>query len=80
MPPTAVTVVTLKPESTLLTRELTGRAEASQIAEVRPQVSGIVRRRLFEQGSEVRAGQALFQIDPAAFQAAMRGSSSTAAG
>ncbi len=69
MPPTAVTVVTLKPETTLLTRELTGRAEASQIAEVRPQVSGIVQQLLFTEGGSVRAGQALYQLDQTAFRA-----------
>ena len=69
MPPTPVTVVTLKPETTLLTRELSGRAEASQVAEVRPQVSGIVRQMLFTEGGSVSAGQALYQLDQTAFRA-----------
>lgn len=69
MPPPEVTVVTLKPENVTLTRELSGRATPSMIAEVRPQVSGIVRRRLFTEGGTVRAGQPLYQIDDAAFQA-----------
>ena len=68
-PPTAVTVVTLKPQSVLLTRELDGRARASQEAEVRPQATGIVQRLLFTEGGSVRAGQALYQLDPTAFQA-----------
>ena len=68
-PPTAVTVVTLKPQSVLLTRQLDGRARASQEAEVRPQATGIVQRLLFTEGGSVRAGQPLYQLDPTAFQA-----------
>ena len=64
-----VTVVTLKPETVLLTRELSGRAEASQVAEVRPQVSGIVERLLFTEGGSVRAGEPLYQLDQTAFRA-----------
>ena len=69
MPPPEVTVVTLKPENVTLTRELSGRVTPSMIAEVRSQVSGIVRRRLFTEGGTVRAGQPLYQIDDTAFQA-----------
>ena len=54
-----------------LTEDLPGRVAAVRIAEIRPQVSGIVQRRLFEQGTEVRAGQPLFQINPAPFKADM---------
>lgn len=69
-PPTPeVTVVTLKPQDVVLTRELAGRAEASQEAEVRPQVGGIVERLLFTEGGSVRAGQALYQLDQTAFRA-----------
>ncbi|QOY61723.1 efflux RND transporter periplasmic adaptor subunit [Lysobacter sp. H21R4] len=68
-PPTPVTVVTLAPETTTLTRELPGRTTAFQIAEVRPQVSGIVAKRLFQEGSMVRAGQPLYQLDNAAYKA-----------
>ena len=68
-PPTEVTVVTLKPQNVLLTRELSGRAEASQEAEVRPQVGGIVERLLFTEGGSVRAGQPLYQLDQTAFRA-----------
>ncbi|MDO5611309.1 MAG: efflux RND transporter periplasmic adaptor subunit [Pseudomonadota bacterium] len=64
-----VTVVTLKPQTVLLTRELTGRAEASQVAEVRPQVTGIVERLLFTEGGSVRAGEPLYQLDQTAFRA-----------
>ncbi|HDR9756293.1 TPA: efflux RND transporter periplasmic adaptor subunit [Burkholderia cepacia] len=54
-----------------VTEDLPGRVAAVRIAEIRPQVSGIVQRRLFEQGTEVRAGQPLFQINPAPFKADM---------
>lgn len=68
-PPAAVTVVTLKAEPVTLTRELAGRAAASQEAEVRPQVSGIVQALLFTEGGSVRAGQPLYQLDPSAYRA-----------
>ena len=61
-PPQAVTVVTLKAEDVTLTRELAGRATPSLIAEVRPQVSGIVKGRLFDEGGTVQAGQPLYQL------------------
>lgn len=64
-----VTVVTLKPEAVTLTRELAGRARASQEAEVRPQVGGIVEQLLFTEGGNVRAGQPLYQLDKTAFRA-----------
>ncbi|MDN4501963.1 efflux RND transporter periplasmic adaptor subunit [Alteromonadaceae bacterium BrNp21-10] len=64
-----VGVITLKSQAVTLTKELPGRIAASQIAEIRPQVSGIVQSRLFTEGSEVKAGQALYQIDPATFEA-----------
>lgn len=67
MPPPEVTVVTLKSSDVTLSRELTGRVTPSLIAEVRPQVSGIVQKRLFTEGGSVRAGQALYQIDNTAF-------------
>lgn len=65
-----VSVVTLQPQSVQITAELPGRTTASLVAEVRPQVTGIIQKRLFEEGSEVKAGQALYQIDPATYQAA----------
>lgn len=68
-PAVAVTVVTLKPETVTLSRELAGRAVASQQAEVRPQVGGIVERLLFTEGGSVQAGQALYQLDPSAYRA-----------
>jgi membrane fusion protein, multidrug efflux system len=65
-----VSVVTLHPRSVAITSELPGRTSASLTAEVRPQVSGIIKARLFKEGSEVKAGDPLYQIDPASYQAA----------
>jgi membrane fusion protein, multidrug efflux system len=65
-----VGVVTLRPQAVVMTAELPGRVVASQTAEVRPQVSGIVQQRLFTEGSEVAEGASLYQIDPAPYQAA----------
>jgi membrane fusion protein (multidrug efflux system) len=64
-----VTVVTLAEQPVSLTRELPGRTAAFRVAEVRPQVSGIVERRLFEEGALVKAGQALYQLDDATYRA-----------
>lgn len=64
-----VTVVTLKPETITLTRELPGRTSASLIAEVRPQVNGIVEKRLFTEGGLVKAGQPLYQLDDKTYAA-----------
>ena len=72
VPPRAeVSVVTLRPQSITITSELPGRTTASLVAEVRPQVNGIIKERLFKEGSEVKAGDVLYQIDPAAYQAAL---------
>lgn len=68
-PPAAVTVVTLKTQPITLTRELVGRVNPFLIAEVRPQVGGIVKARLFTEGSLVKAGQPLYQLDDATYQA-----------
>lgn len=64
-----VTVVTLKQQSVSLTRELPGRTSAYLIAEVRPQVNGIVKRRLFTEGAYVKAGQPLYEIDDSLYKA-----------
>ncbi|HTT05517.1 MAG TPA: efflux RND transporter periplasmic adaptor subunit [Steroidobacteraceae bacterium] len=64
-----VTVVTLKSEPVTLTRELPGRTSAFLVADVRPQVSGIVKRRLFVEGSLVHAGQVLYSIDESLYRA-----------
>ena len=68
-PPPAITYVTLKPQTVTLTRELTGRADAWQQADVRPQVTGIVERLLFVEGGMVRAGQTLYQLDQTSYRA-----------
>ena len=68
-PPAAVTVVTLKPQDLTMTRELPGRTSALLVAEVRPQVSGIVKDRLFTEGGLVKAGQPLYQLDDAVYRA-----------
>ena len=60
-----VSVVTLHPQSVAITGELPGRTTASLTAEVRPQVSGIIQARLFQEGGLVKAGDALYQLDPA---------------
>ena len=70
-PAPEVGVVTLKAESATLLTELPGRIAAVESSEVRPQVSGVVRRRLFEEGSEVRAGQVLYEIEDAPYLAAL---------
>ena len=68
--PPEVGVVVVKPERVALTTELSGRTSPHMIAEVRPQVSGIIQKRVFTEGSDVKAGQVLYQIDPATYQAA----------
>ncbi|KAJ9433957.1 MULTISPECIES: efflux RND transporter periplasmic adaptor subunit [Enterobacterales] len=68
--PPEVGVVTLKNEPLQITTELPGRTSAFRVAEVRPQVSGIILKRNFVEGSDVKAGQSLYQIDPATYQAA----------
>jgi membrane fusion protein (multidrug efflux system) len=69
-PPTEVTVETIGTQSLVLTQDLPGRTSAYQVAEIRPQVSGIIIDRLFEEGSLVREGQQLYQIDAAPYRAA----------
>ncbi len=65
-----VGVVAMAPAAVTLTTELSGRVAPHLLAEVRPQVGGIIQKRLFVEGSEVKAGQVLYQIDPATYQAA----------
>ncbi len=71
-PPTPeVAVITVKTEPVVTTTELAGRTSASLIAEVRPQVSGIIQERLFTEGTYVKTSQALFKIDPATYWTAL---------
>ena len=66
-----MSVVTAQYQKVMLATELPGRTSAFRVAEIRPQVSGIIKKRLFTEGSDVRAGNVLYQIDPAPFQAAL---------
>ena len=68
-PAQEVGIVTLKSQPVSVVSDLTGRTTASLSAEVRPQVSGIIQKRLFNEGDNVKAGQALYQIDPSSFRA-----------
>uniref|UniRef100_E6XL13 Efflux transporter, RND family, MFP subunit n=1 Tax=Shewanella putrefaciens (strain 200) TaxID=399804 RepID=E6XL13_SHEP2 len=67
--PVQVSVMTLKNEELLVTKDLPGRVAAVRSAEIRAQISGIVQGRLFEQGAEITSGTVLFQINPAPFKA-----------
>jgi membrane fusion protein, multidrug efflux system len=68
-PPVEVGIVILKPEVVTLQTELAGRTTASLAADLRPQVSGIIKARTFDEGARVKAGQVLYQIDPAMYRA-----------
>jgi membrane fusion protein (multidrug efflux system) len=72
-PPPDVTVVTLATEHVALKTELPGRTVAALTSEVRPQITGVVKSRLFQEGAEVKAGQVLYQIDSAPYRAAFLG-------
>jgi membrane fusion protein (multidrug efflux system) len=63
-----VSVVTVRPQARAIVRELPGRVAPTRVSDVRPRVSGIVVERTFSQGSEVKAGDALYQIDPRPFE------------
>lgn len=67
--PVQVSVMALTPQTLDISEDLPGRVAALRTAEIRPQVSGIVQRRLFEQGADIQAGAALFEIDAAPFKA-----------
>jgi membrane fusion protein (multidrug efflux system) len=70
-PAPEVGFVTLQPQSVVLQSELAGRTTPYLVSDVRPQVSGIIKKRLFEEGSKVKAGQVLYEIDPAVYEAAV---------
>jgi membrane fusion protein (multidrug efflux system) len=72
-PPPEVGVVTVTPQEVALQTELPGRVEAVRIAQVRARVNGIILKRLFREGSEVKAGQLLYEIDAAPYRAALEG-------
>lgn len=71
VPVPEVATVTIQTERVVLTNELPGRTSPYRVADVRPQVNGIIRKRLFTEGADVKAGDMLYQIDPAPFQAAL---------
>jgi membrane fusion protein (multidrug efflux system) len=71
MGPPAVTVMTLQAQPVTLEADLPGRTSPYQVSDVRPQISGIIQARLFQEGSDVHAGQLLYRIDPAPYQAAL---------
>jgi len=73
MPPAEVGVITVKTEPVTLQAELAGRTTASLSSDVRPQISGIVEARTFEEGAPVKAGQVLYQIDPRMYRATLAG-------
>ena len=68
--PQEVTVVTVTESSPVMTTELSGRTSAYQVAEVRPQINGIIQKRTFVEGQMVKEGDQLYQIDPALYEAA----------
>lgn len=72
MPPPEVAVLAVQPGTVDLATELPGRLEPSRVAQVRAQATGILQKRVFTEGSEVRAGQTLFLIDPAPYEAALQ--------
>lgn len=79
MPTPKVGVVEMTPQDVVLTTEVSGRTSPYLIAEVRPQVSGIIRERSFQEGSLVTAGETLYRIDPATYQAAVDSAQATQA-
>jgi membrane fusion protein, multidrug efflux system len=72
LPPVSeVAVLTVRPEQVELTTELPGRTSAYRVAEIRPQVNGIILKRMFREGADVTSGEVLYQIDPAPYQSAL---------
>jgi membrane fusion protein (multidrug efflux system) len=69
--PPEVATITVAPAPVVLTTELPGRTAAYRNAEIRPQVSGLIQKRLFTEGADVTAGEVLYQIDPAPFEAVL---------
>ncbi|HEY9066637.1 MAG TPA: efflux RND transporter periplasmic adaptor subunit [Burkholderiaceae bacterium] len=79
MPPAEVGVITVAPQAVGLATELPGRLEASRVAQVRARAAGILQKRVFTEGSDVKAGQLLFQIDSAPYQASAASAQATLA-
>src|SRR5215203_4159406 len=74
-----VSVVTVRPQVRAIVRELPGRVAPTRVSDVRPRISGIVIERMFSQGSEVKAGDALYRIDPRPFEVEVQSSEATLA-
>jgi membrane fusion protein (multidrug efflux system) len=70
-PAPEVAITTIEPQQVVLTTQLPGRTSPYLVSEIRPQVNGLIQKRLFQEGSDVQAGQLLYQIDPAPFQVAL---------
>jgi membrane fusion protein (multidrug efflux system) len=79
MPKASVDVVVLKAQNVTMTTDLPGRLTAHRVADIRPQVSGLILKRLFTEGDLVRAGQQLYQIDPKPYEASLASARATAA-
>jgi membrane fusion protein (multidrug efflux system) len=79
MPPPEVSIVTVTPERLVIATELPGRVEATRVAQVRARVPGIVLKRVFREGSDVKAGDVLFRIDPGQYQATYNSAQATVA-
>jgi membrane fusion protein (multidrug efflux system) len=71
MPPAEVSVISAKAQAVPLTRDLVGRVSATRTADVRARVAGVLQKRVYTEGTDVKEGQLLFQIDPAPLQAAL---------
>ncbi len=77
-PPPAVKVVTLQPSTVTLTTDLPGRTVAYRVADIRPQVGGLILKRLFTEGGDVEQNEQLYQIDPALYRATYESAKATA--
>ena len=80
MPPMPVSVISVQPTSVPMSVEAVAQTEGSSEVEVRPRVNGIILKKLFEEGAPVKAGQVMFQLDPAPFQIALTQAKAAAAG
>jgi membrane fusion protein, multidrug efflux system len=80
MPPLPVSVLSVQPTSVPMSVEAVAQTEGASEVEVRPRVGGIILKKLFEEGQPVKAGQVMFQIDPAPFQIALAQAKAQAAG
>ncbi|MDR3737180.1 MAG: efflux RND transporter periplasmic adaptor subunit [Acidobacteriaceae bacterium] len=78
-PPPEVSVLTVHPQRLPLTTELPGRTSSYRVAEIRPQVGGVILQRMFTEGGDVKAGQQLYQIDPASYRASLASARATLA-